>query len=368
VFVESGVAGQPADIVGCNALGTIAAAWQAGGYVAAPSPSATGASQIEAADLDGAPGDELVLAGPDLNGVEILTRVGGVWQDVSPSVPTATPFLDPMYEQLLVADMNGDGRADIVNEHRVLENGTGGWTVVAEYGPMLAGYAYHMVDIDRDGNGYRDLFISDGAGGLFLENVGAGFFDLTQVVLPAGIGSVFSATCADVDRDGDEDLLLNIGGTSSSVLRNDGGIFQLVPSVAPGGVFVDANHDGYPDVLADGRVFFNERNLLTSSGLALSGRDWSLELATWRVGAPAQFASIAIGLVETYVELPGIGALFLDPAFADLSLQLIVGDAATRTVTIPTDPGVIGTALFAQAVVFDGDGLELSSVVRDFVR
>jgi hypothetical protein len=171
-----------------------------------------------------------------------------------------------------VADLNGDGKLDAVvenggywNDVRILlGDGVGGFR---EHGsPLAVGDAYPsaITTADFDGDGNADLavvtgdklvkiLLGDGTGGVAANGVSA-----------AAGGDAIGLLHADLNRDGNEDLLVPISRNGYRVrilLGNGAGGFAAPAELAIGGSTADASRvsvvaadvtgDGKPDLAAD---------------------------------------------------------------------------------------------------------------------
>ncbi len=163
---------------------------------------------------------------------------------------------------LAVADLNGDGRLDVVvanlltNFLTILTNDGHGGLVVSS-SPAIDAPAFCVVAADVNGDGKPDLI----AGNTFtsntlsvLTNDGHGGF----VVSSKPVVGLAPATivAADINGDGKVDLMcVNNGSNSVSVLTNDGsGGFVLAATLPVGPspealVAADINGDGKPDLI-----------------------------------------------------------------------------------------------------------------------
>lgn len=249
-------------------------------------PTATGASvtsipapsRVVGPALPGIPLDSLELTpgGDTRSHADAHVR----WRSTPNSSPDS-PFLTPTGvplpgdpEGFVVAEVSGDGYPDVVLAFPdgSLQRATGSPgeglaspVVLATGLPLLPGYRTDyarllpMVCVDLDGDGRRDLALLGGSasapGLLLLRNLGAGGFStLASLPLP-GLGHLLAA--ADLDRDGDADLLTERpGGGGLLMFRNSGGgAFDPPVTVAgPGSlisfVVADLTGDGAPEVAA----------------------------------------------------------------------------------------------------------------------
>ncbi len=165
-------------------------------------------------------------------------------------------------EDLAVADLNGNGRPDLVTTKRsggygisVLKNlGNGQFTSPVSTAGNFEIFWLAVADLDGDGD--SDV-VGGGSGyhGEIFENNGLGAFTrVRHVTLSGGANAV---AMGDVDNDGDMDFVTSNGGSADiSVLLNDGsGVFAQPVSIASGQEphavhLADVNGDGHLDIIS----------------------------------------------------------------------------------------------------------------------
>lgn len=341
--------------------------------VPASQPVVPGAEHVAAGDLDGLFGDELVFGSPAAEGPAIarFDFLNG-WTTVQLALPPAPPHAAPARELVRLGDLDADGDLDIVHELRVLWNGgAAGWSVGPDFAAFAPATLTDLLVFDYDGDGDGDLLLWRDSVPTLLRNDRTGFVDATIGTIPTSelLGGIVAASVGDVDADGDLDVLLARGGWSN-LLRNDGGVFARQANVGVPGVLVDGDHDGRPD-LFDGVEF--HANLFTHLHGALHatpGGDWPLQLRTWRFGAPAGFAFLAIGAQSQFfpVPVPGLGNVFVQPGNAFVQPLVLTQGQADHTIAVPRSASMFGIGLVAQALVVDPRRLVLSGAVIDVVR
>jgi hypothetical protein len=173
-------------------------------------------------------------------------------------------------EGTAVADWNGDGTLDLYTTHHLFVNdGEGRFTDVrAQVGlPALFDEGANFVDHDNDGD--LDLYLRTAAGPTLFENRNGMFVDATATLGLGPMGWGWGDRWADLDNDGDQDLLFIGPGAEPRLLLNRGdGTFIEDASFAgllgtrSLAAFADIDGDGDLDIaIGDyGREF--ARNLL----------------------------------------------------------------------------------------------------------
>ena len=257
-----------------------------------------GTGKVLAADLNRS-GRADVVVGPNLDGllptVAIPVRVlrsggGGTFSDATRQLFGAGALPQTVWTAGISAgDFNRDGKLDLffadsgndryptTGATNVLLESTAVGTYVDRSAtlPSLPDYSHSAASTDVDGDGILDIYVGNivppqpGACPYLLLRKADGTSVRVSSTLPATIADCTeqytAAHLVDVDNDGHADLVLGkwlANSAASIVLPNDGhGDFTTRPRVAlPASVFagntvvlaiahVDANGDGYPDLL-----------------------------------------------------------------------------------------------------------------------
>ncbi len=216
-----------------------------------------------------------------------------------------------------------------------------------------------MALADWDGDGDLDLFVGgrvlpggypNSASSRFFRNSGEGLFvmDSANTALVRGIGMVSAAVFADLDGDGDPDLLLAREWGSIILLLNQGGAFSRAPDtwgldrwpsrwngIATG----DLDGDGRLDIVATswGRNTVVQADsahpLLMYFGHFDANASLDLLMARYdpRLGAPAP----TVGFARLSAAVPDIAIrLRTFTAYADATVEQVLGPAAPRALRL----------------------------------
>jgi hypothetical protein len=183
---------------------------------------------------------------------------------------------------IAVADVNGDGQPDLLvtnqNRHNVgvlLGTGTGAFGPVATFSTGLGSSPIALVVADVNGDGRPDVLTANQATNAVgvLLGLGNGTFQAVATYSTGSNSAPYNLAVADVSGDGRPDLLVaNPGSNAVGVLLGTGsGSFGAITTFSTGsgsfptGVAVaDANGDGRPDLLVSD--FYNGAAVLPGTG------------------------------------------------------------------------------------------------------
>jgi hypothetical protein len=185
-------------------------------------------------------------------------------------------------ESVVIADMNGDGKMDIINAAGttlaavLLGNGDGTFQN-AIFSRLGFDWGSQVVVADFNRDGKPDIAVSfvnmfnHSSGSLVTLGNGDGTFQLSSSTNLPPFG-VMSA--ADFNGDGNTDLVIVSGGTENLFLGNGDGTFRSALSFAVGTgpwslVATDLNHDKAPDLMVTNSAD-NTTSILLNTGIDFS--------------------------------------------------------------------------------------------------
>jgi hypothetical protein len=237
------------------------AAAPAGAQIGAPqviSSTADGASAVFAADLDGDGRLDVLSASIYDDKIAWYRNQGGGAFGGPRIISTSANFAQDVF----AADLDGDSDLDVLSTAFL-----SGWVSWYEndgaghFGPtqFVSAVAYDIRDLhveDLDGDGDADVLIGAGFDPQYVawhENLGGGVFGPEQVLVEWYTGSAHTVLTADLDGDGDPDVL----STPGYVAWNEnlgGGSFGAAQAIGPNASTLtmhvaDLNGDGRLDVL-----------------------------------------------------------------------------------------------------------------------
>ncbi|WP_333592542.1 FG-GAP repeat domain-containing protein [Brevundimonas sp.] len=226
----------------------------------------TEANAVAHADLNGDGRDDLLIVGAGQDRLLINDGRGGFVDETEARLPReAAVGQDGEF-----ADLDGDGDLDIVlglegGRALWLNDGDGRFTDATKARLPPSGFveARKVAPVDVDGDGDLDLYFShvdwqgrDGRDALLINDGEGRFADETAARVPAETGLTIDARFADLDGDGDLDMV-RADRPTVSVLMNDGtGRFTDVTAAVIGAVgdhvlaieLADFDGDGVTDL------------------------------------------------------------------------------------------------------------------------
>jgi VCBS repeat protein len=332
-----------------------------GGFAPAVQRS-TGAGEGRAdgvviADITGDGRADLVVSRPNANSAAVLIADGAGGFGDAVLFPVG---IGP--SPIAVADATGDGHPDILTGNQVGSNvsvlpgdGAGGIGFDGNFG--VGAYPHSIVAVDLDGDGQADFATANAISNDVSVRFGDGAGGFAPEAHYAVGNSPTSIASGDFNEDGHPDLVAaDLGGGEVSILLNDGaGRFGAATSFGVGGDFQspyavavgDANGDGHLDIATADTNVSNE----SISLLLGDGTGHFGEAVLLPLGAGKHTPQ---GIVLTDVTGDGNADIVTANLYSS-DLSLLVGDGVgnfAAPVSLPTDLGPVVVA----AADVDGDG------------
>ncbi len=329
-------------------------------------------------DVDG-DGDLDAVVGNDAQNYVYVNDGTGRFRELLGALPNGVGRT----RDIVAVDIDGDQDLDLVwadldGNAILINDGQGRFTDVtsARYPPMIpypTGLHVTAGDVDNDGD--QDLFFAAHAGrsNMLFLNDGRGFFsDGSFARLPVDRPAL-AAEFADIDEDGDLDIVL--GSEGAAVFVNDGrGYFTDAPSrvevdkspthsLAMADVDLDGDFDvilgrymriGFRDDNGGHRVLFNHHRDWHAPRFLQRDRDYVVDF-TAEPGYGTAFAVPQLGFarLQARAKVLGFGLLALDlNGLVILPLLTTGTSGSTRVVLpVPNDASLQGLAVHTQPLV-----------------
>ncbi len=352
-----------------------------------------------------------------------LNNGTGTFTDV-----TATRMPSGLYDirSVVLGDVDGDGDLDLAlgnvgyitvstsSNRLYLNDGTGRFTATAGYLPAVGNDPTSSLafgDVDGDGDldlvlgsagqwysqwiqnkygGYWSHSLIPGQSRLYLNNGRGIFSDATATHLPDVRHFTSSLALADLDEDGDLDLVhgnhtnFSVGSQSRVYLNN--GLGRFVDATTPRMPFAiertqalalgDLDGDGDLDLVLGNvgqrRQYWNLLRQLDAPSMLRAGRTYHLDFYS-RYG-PATQIEIALPFFSTntaHIPLPPFGTLGIDPNRMVALPPVLVPQPegiGSLAIPVPNLPALAGITIYTQALLQQHPvQLRLTNVVGDIV-
>ncbi len=360
-------------------------------------PSSKQNSQTLAfADVDGDKDLDMIVANVGSSNQLLLNNGKGRFVQAAAS---SFPKDGDETRDLILADLDGDGDLDLFlanGRHRLpgstgeqnriyLNDGKGGFTdVTTKALPKVSDASLGVGAADVDGDGDVDLFVGNGdwnfgAGRLdrLLLNNGKGrFTDASKGRIPQILDTTWSLVFADMDQDGDPDLLMlnfsrkNLFGGRSYLENNGKGVFSDKsrervgfgwrayprPSVA------DLDRDGDLDIVVGRDVYKNRMRQIHTPQLARLGQDYRiLFYAETAYGRPDRlaFPLLSLSALKRPVRIAPLGWLSLSPTQLYLGAPFVIpnNQSYLYQFPLPVQPSLVGLSIQTQGLFLHGNSV-----------
>jgi hypothetical protein len=213
----------------------------------------------------------------DLDIVEVNAVTSTVYLNLGGGIFTHTQILPSGNGLVDLADMDADGDQDILfgdgyygsgNNRLYFNDGTGNFTEVLSFGQVAPHYDIAAADLDGDGD--LDIIASHGNSPSYvILNDGSGTLDNGYPVHPVGISKPILAT-GDLDGDDDADIIAGQDAGPALVYFNTGGGAYAAP-VAVAASLNDVKALALGDLDGDGDLDLLALNLVTLNDYVLRG-------------------------------------------------------------------------------------------------
>lgn len=223
---------------------------------------------VQVADLDDNGEPDLILAtefGPN----QILFSQNGTWNiDPNRTLPQlkeySAPFLGEDSEDVAIADFDQDGDLDLLfvsedsEAHEYLLNDGEGRFIFAEAQIPKKGIANALLVFDYNHDQWPDVLLGiKGANELYVNKEGR-FELITQTIWDENQDHTQDLCMADIDGDGDLDIIEAVELGGNNLYINEGGSFRMADNPFPSQAKVESRKVITKDVDADGDmdIFF----------------------------------------------------------------------------------------------------------------
>jgi len=348
-------------------------------------------------DVDGDGDLDLVLGKQQAQNRLYLNNGKGAFTDVT---ATQMPVDSSWTMAVSLGDVDGDGDLDLAVGNSPTPNQQGGTDFLylndgkgrfTRAGANLTNYTEITADLefgDLDGDGDLDLVTATttltgfpGRDRLYFNNGKGQFTDVSATHFPLMREATFALALADVDGDGDMDVIhandvdfLNPSSPQNVMFINDGhGKFtnqtklwlpvryDFTHAVVVGDLDGDRDVDilfgntNLASLLINNTLFFNQTRHLIGPDLVRTGRTHTMRLVSWT--GTASNLRLAVPLLSSKparIPLPPLGVIGIDPALSvSLGVIWLKTDPAfvSYKISVPASPALSGLVIYNQALI-----------------